>query len=199
MLTKEKLIFVLIGLILTIGVIYFAVKSGESKQAALTLLSDSEPSAPPVSTQAPATPEPTSPPQELHVYITGAVVKPDVYKVPNGSRIEDVLELAGGETEEADLTLINLAKTVSDEEKIVVPKKGDDMEINIPNQNQGPVNINTATRSQLTKLPRIGKVTAEKIIEYRETNGAFQSVEEIIKVPGIGQKTYDAIKDNITV
>lgn len=105
--------------------------------------------------------------------------------------------MAGGETIDADLTRLNLAKILSDEEKIIVPKKvvfedNDEVESNI-------VNINTADVQKLCTLSGIGKSTAEKIIEYRNENGYFNSIEDLMNVSGIGENKFNSIKDDITI
>ena len=109
----------------------------------------------------------------------------------------EAIELAGGQTSEADLSRLNLAKILSDEEKIVVPKKvvleeSDEEESNI-------VNINTANIEKLSTLNGIGKSTAEKIIKYREENGYFNSIEDIMNVTGIGESKFNQIKNDITI
>lgn len=138
------------------------------------------------------------------IYITGEVNKPDVYEIEEGSRIKDVLDMAGGPTDEADLESINLAEFVKDAQHIVIPNINDTVDkSNETNQNnsgtQGLININTADKEVLKSLPNIGDVTAENIIKYRENNGNFKSTEEIKNVSRIGDKLYEQIKDMITV
>ena len=138
----------------------------------------------------------------IKVYITGAVISPGVYELPAGSRIEDVLNAAGGGSGEADLEQVNLAKTLRDEDMIKIPRIGeavDKTEAGVQNDNEALLNINTADIAKLKMLPGIGDVTAGNIISYREENGGFNSIEEIKMVNRIGDKTFEGIKDFITV
>jgi len=139
----------------------------------------------------------------LIVYITGCVNNPDVYEVPNNSRIIDVLELAGGSSEEADLESINLAEYVSDAEHIIVPSikdKIDKTENIVQNSSvETKININTSSKDELMKLSGIGEVMSSDIIDYRTKNGEFKSIEDIKNVSGIGDKTFEKIKDDICV
>lgn len=141
------------------------------------------------------------------VYITGAVKNPDVYQVEEGSIVKDLLDKAGGATEDADLIACNLAYRVHDGEKIVIPFKNAQNQSTTPSANtsmsdgssQTKININTATLEQLMSLPGIGEVKGKAIIDYRNKNGEFKSIEEITRVSGIGTKTFEQIKDLITV
>jgi len=160
----------------------------------------------PISIQTPeptATPLPTPTPRPLCVYVSGAVVRPDVYELPYDSIVKDAIEAAGGPTGEADLNRINLARRVHDEEQIYVPQKGEEsLPVSPPSpssQGGGKVNINTATTEELSTLPGIGPTKAQSIIDYRTTNGPFQSIEDIKNVRGIGDATFEKLKDRITV
>jgi competence protein ComEA len=156
-----------------------------------------------------ATPLPTSTPQPLGVYVSGAVAHPDVYELPYDSLVKDAIEAAGGPTSEADLDRINLARRVHDEEQIYVPHKGEESPpVSLPSgpslpspssQRDGKMNINTATAEELSSLPGIGPTKAQCIIDYRTTNGPFRSIEDIKKVTGIGDATFEKLKDKITV
>lgn len=143
---------------------------------------------------------------KLPVFICGAVHYPGVYEVDSTSLINDVLIEAGGFTEEANKEVINLAKIVSPNEKIYVPKVGEEIDKTLHSyenveRNDGParININTADTTELEKLPGIGKVKAEQIISYRKENGLFKSQEELKNVSGIGEKTYQALQEHITI
>ncbi len=147
-------------------------------------------------------------PITYNVYITGAVKNPDVYKVEEGSIVKDLLQLAGGPTDDADLLNCNLAYKVHDGEKIVIPSKAsiqlsEDGEITSENieysETNGKININKASLEQLMTLPGIGEVKAKAIIDYRTKNGPFRSIQEIMNVTGIGEKTFEKIQDMITV
>ncbi|NMA83286.1 MAG: transporter [Epulopiscium sp.] len=143
------------------------------------------------------------------VHITGAVYQPNIYALPLGSRIYDVIELAGGATEDADLDQINLAMKIKDEQKIYIPSFGEEFDkiqkennnnsMQLDEEDMHMININIASSNSLEALPGIGPVTAANIIEYREKNGAFQTIEDIQKVSRIGPKTFEKIKSKITV
>jgi competence protein ComEA len=151
-------------------------------------------------------PAPTERP--VIVYITGAVPRPGVYALPEGSRVQDAIAAAGGFLAEAQRTDINLAAFLIDGEKLDIPfVEGGSPVLPTPVQNvENPfsssnelIDINTASSQELETLPGIGPTTAQKIIEYREQNGAFVSIEDIINVSGIGPGIYERIKDLITV
>ncbi len=139
-----------------------------------------------------------SEPFKIFVYIVGEVEEPGVFEVEDGTRVHDLIELAGGATKDADLSRINLAKILEDEEKISIPKlvivSDDELE-----GNGGVVNINSASVEKLSTLTGIGKSTAEKIVKFREENGYFNTVEDIMNVSGIGESKFNAIKDDIEV
>lgn len=164
---------------------------------------------------------------KIMVYITGEVKNPGIYELEENSRIKDVIEKAGGLKETADITDINLATILQDEDKITIPTKDKTMEekqnteriqsnkqsktteksqnttsisTNTTGKNQNTkVNINTATQTELETLPGIGPSTASKIVSYRKENGKFKSIEEIKKVNGIGESKYKKIKELIKV
>ncbi|MGI6189047.1 MAG: transporter [Clostridiales bacterium] len=151
------------------------------------------------------------PPGRIKVYITGQVKNPGVIEVDEGSRLIDVIELAGGALENADLNRVNLAVRVKDEGMYYIPEIGEEIEERNINGIAGndpagsssgtgqKININTADEAMLDTLPGIGPSKARGIIEYRNQNGPFQSIEEIKNVPGIGEKTFEQLKDLIAV
>ena len=148
--------------------------------------------------------EETSTENLFYVYVIGAVYKPGVVEVEEGTRLYQVIQKAGGALETADLSKINLASIVKDEQKITVPyieNKWDEVNGNSTNVQVGTklVNINTANETELQTLSGIGASTAKKIVDYRNQNGDFNTVEEIMNVSGIGQSKFDSIKDDITV
>ena len=138
----------------------------------------------------------------VRVYVSGAVREPAVYILPPHSLVADALAAAGGPTDDADLERINLAQEVRDQGHVHVPRQG---EVNLPLSSSagggsaGALNINTATAAELEDLPRIGPVTAQKIVDYREANGPFARAEDIQNVPGIGPATFEAIREMICV
>lgn len=137
----------------------------------------------------------------IRVYVCGAVANPGVVEIPAGSRAEDALRAAGGFGPEAARTAVNLADWVSDGQMLYFPTEGEAAESKSQEESaeDGLVNINTADAAQLCTLPGIGESRAADIIAYRETNGEFQSCEEIMKVPGIKTGAYEKIKDKIKV
>ena len=143
-------------------------------------------------------------PAKIKVYITGQVKNPGVIEVEEGSRLEDVVEKAGGLLEDADLLRVNLAIRVKDEGMYIIPKEGDPVpeamyDSSNMSQEGSKININTASETELQQLPRIGPALAKGIIEYREKNGPFKKIEEIKNVPRIGDKTFEELKELITV
>lgn len=147
-------------------------------------------------------PVPTDTP--IIVHITGAVPRPGVYALPKGARVQDGISAAGGFLAEAEKSGINLARALEDGEQLDIPFiAGFNPVIATPVETFIPssdlIDINTATAAELDTLPGIGPTTAQKIIEYRDTNGPFISKEDIVNVSGVGPTTYDRIKDLITV
>lgn len=157
----------------------------------------------------------------MAIHVTGEVKNPGVVKVKQGSRIEDIIEAAGGLTENADITNVNLAFEVEDGMKIRIPSNDED------NENEGNIiehyitqdsgkgvivsedkssenlslviNINTANETELEQLPGIGASIAGRIIDYRNKNGKFKAIEDIKNVTGIGETKFEKIKDFIKV
>ena len=137
------------------------------------------------------------------VEIKGEVNNPDVYTLKEGSIIKDLIEIAGGLTSNADISNINRAKEIKNHELIVIRNINDinievesiEAEIN-QESDDGIININDADLSKLKEIPGIGDVKANAIILYREENGGFKSIEEIKKVDGIGEKTFEKIKNS---
>lgn len=145
---------------------------------------------------------------KIAVHIGGAVKRPGLYYIDSNCRVADMIQTAGGPTADADLDAINLASRVTDGAKIIVPSKMKSVNVTSTNdsnqssnasKSDGKININTASAKELEELPGIGKVLAERIVSFRETNGPFKSIEDIKKVSGIGEKKFEAIKDLIIV
>ena len=145
---------------------------------------------------------------QVYVYVTGAVENPGVYSLDEGLRVCDAVEAAGGLTEDADASTVNLARVLSDGEHIDLPTKAE-VEAALA---QGPaggasgaaaatslVNINTADASALETLSGVGSATAQAIISAREQNGPFSSIEDLMRVDGIGEKKFAKLKDSICV
>lgn len=132
---------------------------------------------------------------KIAVYITGAVKNPGVYYLDMGSRLSNLLDICGGVLENADIRKINLAKKLSDADKIDIPIMKEDNEEDEQTEND-KININTASETELMTLTGIGKSTAQKIIEYRKVQ-EFTEIEDIMEVPGIGESKFNNIKDDI--
>ena len=152
-------------------------------------------------------PSPT--PKPILVYVAGAVNHPGVFPLPRDSRIMDAVRVAGGFMEGADVSAINLAKTLVDGDRIDIPGTspfatpqltiGDNGLLVTPTPPKGQlVNINTATLEELMRLPDIGETNGKAIIEYRNENGPFATIDDLLKVPGIGPKTLENLKGLIT-
>lgn len=151
--------------------------------------------------------------KKIIIHITGCVRNTGIVEVDDGSRIIDVIEKAGGLTEEADISKVNLAYIVEDAQKIYIPSILDEKEIEYVSTENGDnviiedetkektskVNINKAKQTELEQIPGIGPSTAVKIINYRNEKGEFNSIEEIKEVSGIGDKKFNEIKENIEV
>ena len=145
---------------------------------------------------------------EIYIHIDGEVKNPGVYKMKNGDRVNDVIQAAGGLTDNADKSKINLAIKIKDEMKIHIYKIGEDKNnsnsksldenANSNLNNTKLININTASKDELCKLNGIGENKAKLIIQYREKK-KFTKIEDITKVSGIGKKTFEKIKNDITV
>ena len=140
---------------------------------------------------------------DIYVHICGAVINPGVYKVPAGTRVYQALELAGGSSDDAYLSGINLADKLADGQKVYIPSEGENAE-GIISTDSGDVqsvmiNINTASEAELMTLPGIGQSRAKDIINYRVKNGLFESIDDIMKVIGIKEAAFEKIKDLIKV
>ena len=152
-------------------------------------------------------------PQNCYVDIKGEVLRPGVYEFSCESRIQEVIKKAGGFTEEADETKINLAQKITDQMQIIVPnvhskqedgltegnsEKGSSTNTSVSNSKQGTININTATLEELQTIKGIGKKKAEAILQYRKEHGAFRTKEDLLRVKGIGKKALEAIESQVT-
>ncbi|WP_412762000.1 MULTISPECIES: helix-hairpin-helix domain-containing protein [Priestia] len=142
------------------------------------------------------------------VDIKGAVQKPGVYQLPKDARVKDALAQAGGATKEADLRQLNLASKLQDAMAVYIPAAGEEIPPSSPvssisssgtSNDQPLVNINTANTDELQTLNGIGPSKASAIVSYREENGLFQTVEDLGQVSGIGEKSLEKIKAQITV
>ena len=207
---KQKIIVIAIAGIVVIGIMYFIYNKNQVKE---DINIENE-----ILVNNVITNENNTNDDIVIIHITGRVKNPGIVKLKEGSRIEDAIESAGGLTENADITKVNLAYVVEDGTKIKIPsaseedigdediidsKSGDNIIIEekaVPTNNSTQtININKATEKEFETLPGIGPSLASKIIEYRNQNGKFESIEDIKNVNGIGDNKYEKIKDLITV
>ena len=135
----------------------------------------------------------------LVVYVTGAVRKPGVYQLPDGKRIIDAIEKAGGVTPKADAVTVNLAALLIDGEQILVPEAFSPGAGAAPTgagpAASGLVHLNSADVTALDALPGVGPATAQRIVDWRDQNGGFRTVDDLEQVPGIGPAKLDALRD----
>jgi competence protein ComEA len=191
---------------------------GNPDGAALPTATGTDPGAVP---DVPASPEATAAggTAGIFVHVLGAVARPGLFEVRDGARVVDVVAAAGGLLATADQAGVNLARPVTDGEQLYVPKQGEvvapagsagagagaaNAGPNGTGGGQGPatgvkVNLNTATAADLDTLPRIGPAMAQRILDYRAAEGTFTSIEDLRNVTGIGEKTFAALQDLITV
>lgn len=140
----------------------------------------------------------------LYVHVLGEVAKPGLYILDPDARLVDALAAAGGTLDTADLQAVNLARPLSDGEQIVVPPQGTAEAGGGPGGGSAPagdgrIDLNAADQAALETLPRIGPALAQRILEWREENGRFRAVEDLLAVPGIGEKLLAGIQDKVRV
>ena len=209
---KQKKIFIVVAIIVGLGIMYFiynkvGTPSSEIEEDILVQNNSAESNG--VSTEEEI--------GQIIVHITGAVKQPGIVKLEEGSRMEDAIEKAGGLTEDADISNVNLAYVLEDGIKIKIPSnldiEGDEENIitddigeNIAQDtdtttstSEKQININKATETELETLPGIGAELASRIVEYRNQNGKFSSSEDIKNVSGIGDSKFEKLKDLICV
>ncbi len=203
---KQKKIVIIVGIIIIIGILYFIYNGIDKKstdQIDNNMLSIEN-----------NTKENEGSKELVIVHITGAVKTPGIVKLPEGARIEDAIDKAGGLTEDADISDVNLAYVLEDGIKIKIPtiseEKNEEIIINssgegivekeISNNSENKIiNINKANETDLQTLPGIGASLAGRIVEYRDSNGKFNEIEDIKNVSGIGDSKYENIKNLICV
>ena len=154
---------------------------------------------------------PTATPAPIRVYVSGAVARPGVYALPWDSRIEEAIAAAGGSNTDADLLRVNLAQRLHDEQQIYVPHKTEvftpvlptaavlTATAPAPSAPEHRININTASAGELETLPGIGPVLAQRVIDYRQVNGPFRKPEDIKEVKGIGEVTFEQLRQLISI
>lgn len=202
---KQKKIVIIVGIIIIIGILYFIYNGIDKKstdQIDNNMLSIEN-----------NTKENEGSKELVIVHITGAVKTPGIVKLPEGARIEDAIDKAGGLTEDADISDVNLAYVLEDGIKIKIPTISEEkneeiinssgegiVEKEISNNSENKIiNINKANETDLQTLPGIGASLAGRIVEYRDSNGKFNEIEDIKNVSGIGDSKYENIKNLICV
>lgn len=137
----------------------------------------------------------------VYVHVVGEVRAPGVVELAYGARVQDALEAAGGVTESAALSGLNLARIVADGEQVVVPDADGETPVPPPSSGaaDGQIDINTADASALDSLPRVGPALAQRIVDWREANGRFGSIDQLLQVEGIGLKTLEGLRDRVRV
>ena len=186
------------GLLLVVALLVgarFVVRAGTPAGAAAPPIVGS---AGATSTDSPAG-APVAATTRLVVYVVGAVRRPGLYRLPQGSRVADAVARAGGVTRKADPAALNLAAPIADGEQVLVPARlpvavAASQGAAVPGVPRGPIQLSSATAEQLDSLPGIGPATAQKILDYRAEHGAFRSVEELDEVPGIGPARVEQLR-----
>lgn len=147
--------------------------------------------------------QPPTEPKTIMADVKGAITNPGVYEAKEGERVIDIITRAGGLTEKADQSQVNLAMYVVDEMVLYIPEVGEAVLQDIGSANtstkEDKVNLNAANQAELETLPGIGPSKSTAIIEYRETNGPFKKIEDIQSISGFGEKTFEKLKDKIVV
>jgi competence protein ComEA len=195
-------ILLIVALLVTVIVSVVAPRGATQKIAAVTAQTGRG---------APSTSAPTGTASVgvLYVHVLGAVSRPGLYELRAGTRVIDAIGAAGGFADDADHGGVNLARLLSDGEQLVVPKVGQAPPAGSAAAPAGAsgaasgavgpkVNLNTATEAELETLPRIGPAMASRIVQWRKDNGRFSTVDDLMNITGIGDKTFDALKDLVT-
>lgn len=141
--------------------------------------------------------------QTILVHVVGEVARPGVVELEPGARVRDAIEAAGGATDAAELSGVNLARAVIDGEQVVVPDAETAQAQRLAEQSGtrggGVIDLNRATAEQLEQLPRVGPALAQRIVEWRTAHGRFSNVDELLEVSGIGAKTLEGFRERVTV
>ncbi|WP_240616395.1 helix-hairpin-helix domain-containing protein [Planococcus maitriensis] len=184
-------------LAIVLALLYFFLLHDPPEATSLDeLTSESTEPPPPAETEAAI-------PASVMIDVKGAVKTEGLYELPAGSRINDAIEAAGGFLPEADSRSINLAVIVLDESAVYVPKQGEESLMPVAtagtSAEPGLVDLNSATADELTELPGIGPAKAAAIVSHRTENGPFKSVEQLMDVTGIGEKSFEQLKELVRI
>lgn len=208
---KQKIIFIVILIFMIAIIVYYIYSTLNKYSYENTSFNSEDTSSSQIEDNNETEPLPEN--SFILVHISGCVKNEMVVTLKENSRIQDAIDAAGGLTKDADLTNINLAYILEDGEKIYIPKKGENLENsaytttsnlitsidNSSSTKNNKININKASQTELETINGIGPSTAQKILDYRNKNGKFKSIEDIKNISGIGKAKYDKIKDYISV
>lgn len=198
--TDSSLIAAAVALVLLLGVSVTAAVMSLGDES----VGESDPTPPPVFMPTPST---TTTIALIFVHAAGAVRQPGLHRLPAGSRVADLIEVAGGVDDSIDIDRINLAAPVSDGERVYLPRRDEPIPASVPAasepggtaQSPGPLDLNTATQQQLEALPGVGPATAAAILSTRSSRGRFSSVEDLVDVRGIGTARLEQLRSLVTV
>ena len=196
LLDRFKWVILLVVGAIVIGAFAYLLSS-QDESVSITI----NPPAPTATHTSVPTQTPSPSPAPLEIYVTGAVNNPESrHTLPIGSRVEDAIAAAGGTTADADLSVVNLAQTLQDGDQIHVSSRLADQDPATPTPNTPRIiNLNTATQADLETLPGVGPSRAADIIEYRDANNGFNSVDDLLEVSGIGEATLENLRTLVSV
>lgn len=177
---SRKLLVLLVLLVLLLVAVLYSLNSPQPYRIAQTAQVDS---------QQENSIEITS--ADFFVHVVGEVIHPGVYPLPSGSRVYDAIFAAGGFTKQAEQSSLNLARPITDGEQLLVLTIGEAQQVL---STDGLISLNTADQAELERLPGVGPVLAARMLDWRASNGAFKSIEDLRKVSGIGPKLFESIK-----
>lgn len=195
--TKLRHIIEIALIILVSGIFFFACSNSGKENEDVVELSSGNRESEAISESLNASVGDEKSSKTVCVYVCGAVKKPGVYELPANARKQDALNAAGGFTEDAVKDTVNLAAFMEDADMLRIPYLGEEFSEDAGTGKDSRININTAGINELTSLPGIGESKASAIIEYREKTGRFTRTEDLMKVPGIKDGTFEAVRDLI--